>query len=358
MIILEEFLVKIMDTKLMANAYPIDVLSSIPIVVDAYAIDDKSKFNSIPSAPPEPQSNYLPPQPYCFQSRNINGRNYDLMMEILQLPTYGFNTKLASEFVKSNQSIEKFYFIADDSGSMGLFDDGKVFKNGKWDRCLRRTEMQDVIIPVWNLFNRCNIPCRIYNFSRYIDTREPGTNDDINNLVRTSGGGTPLNTTLSKIYEDSLRINGKKKLIIVTDGESSDGNILRILRKLGNIGFSITIRLCTDDDSIVNYWNNIDKELEFDLDIIDAYPDEYKEVLTHNPTINYSYPLHKFREFGTSDSRFDGLDERRLPSEHTLFFQNLTGEKPYNRKQSIQFGTYHPSWGFSNSTNNQKCIIM
>ena len=45
----------------------------------------------------------------------------------------------------------------------------------------------------------------------------------------------------------------------------------------------VVIRLCTDEDAIVNYWNDIDGELELDMDVLDDFMGEGKEVFDANP---------------------------------------------------------------------------
>ena len=55
--------------------------------------------------------------------------------------------------------------------------------------------------------------------------------------------------------------NQRVTVTIATDGESSDGDIASAMRPLQSLPVWVVIRLCTDQDSIVDYWNNIDKVL-------------------------------------------------------------------------------------------------
>ena len=99
--------------------------------------------------------------------------------------------------------------------------------------------------------------------------------------------------------EGELRKNGQKATIVIaTDGQSSDGDIATVsltsdtfykhfsktfhnsqaMRPLQSLPVWVVIRLCTDNDSVVDYWNNIDGQLELDMDVLDDFASEAKEV--------------------------------------------------------------------------------
>ena len=40
----------------------------------------------------------------------------------------------------------------------------------------------------------------------------------------------------------------------------------------------MVIRLCTDEDRIVDYWNNIDQQIELNMDVIDDPQGEAEEI--------------------------------------------------------------------------------
>jgi hypothetical protein len=105
--------------------------------------------------------------------------------------------------------------------------------------------------------------------------------------------------------------NQKACLIIATDGESSDGDVAQAMQPLQQLPVWVVIRLCTDSERIVKYWNEIDDQLELDIDVIDDYCSEANEVATVNPWLTYGEPLHRLREFGISMKEFDLLDEKR-----------------------------------------------
>jgi hypothetical protein len=132
-------------------------------------------------------------------------------------------------------------------------------------------------------------------------------------------GGTPLCKHIRDVVErireiaPNLRaMNQKACVIIATDGESSDGDIAQAMRPLKDLPVWVVVRLCTDEDRIVNYWNNIDSELELDMDVLDDICGEAKEVYEKNSWLTYGEPIHRIREFGIPIKEFDLLDEALL----------------------------------------------
>lgn len=77
----------------------------------------------------------------------------------------------------------------------------------------------------------------------------------------------------------------------------------------------VVIRLCTDEEKIVNYWNNVDENLELEMDVLDDLAGEAQEIRNVNPWLAYSEPIHRLREFGAVIKEMDLLDESLLSSE-------------------------------------------
>lgn len=67
------------------------------------------------------------------------------------------------------------------------------------------------------------------------------------------------------------------------------------------------IRLCTNEKKVTEFYNQIDEVLEFNLEVLDDYLDEAKEVHKHNKWLNYALPMHRCRELGYHDRLFDLL---------------------------------------------------
>ena len=47
------------------------------------------------------------------------------------------------------------------------------------------------------------------------------------------------------------------------------------MKPLKNLPVWVVIRLCTDDERIVQYWNNVDSILEIDMDVLDDLTGKY-----------------------------------------------------------------------------------
>jgi hypothetical protein len=142
-----------------------------------------------------------------------------------------------------------------------------------------------------------------------------------------ASGGTPLCRHIGEIIAEisavapQLRAAGQKAAIIIaTDGESSDGDVAAAMRPLCQLPVWVVVRLCTNEDNIVEYWNNIDSQLELNIDVLDDFMGEGKEIFKANDWLTYGEPLHRLRELGVSMKEIDLLDERKLPAEQMRNF--------------------------------------
>lgn len=110
------------------------------------------------------------------------------------------------------------------------------------------------------------------------------------------------------------------------------------LHSLEGLPVWLVIRLCTNDEDVVEFYNNIDGQLEFSLDVLDDFLAEAKEVYEHNKWLNYALPLHRMREMGFYHNLFDLIDERPYTKDELpAFFQILYGPDVLDTTQkSIQ----------------------
>ena len=128
---------------------------------------------------------------------------------------------------------------------------------------------------------------------------------------------------IQKLAPELEARNLKAGLIIFTDGLPTDGKVTDLMSQLRSLPVWIVIRLCTDDKKIVQFWNNIDKDLELDMDVLDDFKSEAKEVTKFNSWLTYGEPLHRLREFGICIKELDILDELSLTSDQILEFCSI-----------------------------------
>ena len=138
-------------------------------------------------------------------------------------------------------------------------------------------------------------------------------------------GGTPLCKHIHEItaairhQENYLRANNQKAVVIIaTDGQPTDGDIVQALNGLKSLPAWVILRLCTNDEAVVEYWNGVENNLELSMDVLDDYLSEGIEVAKVNSWLTYGEPIHRMREFGISLVEFDKLDENLVSGEELL----------------------------------------
>merc|ERR1711871_845504 len=111
-----------------------------------------------------------------------------------------------------------------------------------------------------------------------------------------------------------MREAGKKAVVtIATDGLPDDSHSFRSrLSELQRLPVWLVVRLCTSEESVVEYYNDLDKQLEAPVEVIDDLVSEATEIHRTNPWITYAPPLQLARTLGLHDRYFDLLDEQPL----------------------------------------------
>lgn len=166
-------------------------------------------------------------------------------------------------------------------------------------------------------------------------------------------GVTPLTERLGLIRariaregRELARKGQKVVLVIATDGMPTGSHSTRsgapernrLVNELRRISLELpvhlVVRLCTDEDDVVEFYNGIDGELELQIEVLDDMKSEAVETRkAGNGWLTYSPLIHRIREGGTFLKVFDLLDERRLdPGEVSLVAQLLlrrAGEPPF-----------------------------
>lgn len=269
-----------------------------------------------------PDNNY---DHYVFTEPNSDGAiNY--------LKKYNWPEGLINSFIKSCKKIPYRFIIVDNSGSMLNTDGHRLIhsaNSSKMIGCSRWSELieslkfhallaENAIAPVeFRLLNNSD-PILVGSgkdngegYKALLDIFEDGPS-----------GSTPLveqiNQVIAKVklMENELRVHGQKVCIVIcSDGESTDGDLSEALRPLVELPVWVVVRLCTDESNIVNYWNNIDENLELDMDVLDDLTNEAQEIQHANPWLVYNENIHRFREWGSTLKELDLIDEMKLSSE-------------------------------------------
>eukprot|EP00047_Mylnosiga_fluctuans_P020032 m.88246 g.88246 ORF g.88246 m.88246 type:complete len:337 (+) comp8358_c1_seq3:182-1192(+) len=235
---------------------------------------------------------------------------------------------LHNAFIEALRRVQHRFFIVDDSGSMQR-EDGHV---------LVKTPREDVLVQTSSRWRELTESMRFHaglaqaagaRFEfRLLNMIPPvylGLNDGqdpakAGALLRafdsSPTGGTPLCRHIREIIaeivsiKDQLLATGQKAvLVIATDGEASDGNLAEAMRPLEQLPVYVIVRLCTDSDEVVRYWNSIDESLELQLDVLDDLFSEAKEVHKKNPWFTYNEHVHQLRVLGLPIPELDQLDE-------------------------------------------------
>jgi len=290
-------------------------------------------------------------------SHVVEDRAIQALMEL------GLPWGLARLVHEEDRQIALRLFLLDNSGSTNTVD-GKVLMDDAMIPCTRWEEIQHMATQqaAWNA--RIGTPCEFVllnppakrpkgAFSGGVDfvRIDPGQGDlatqqlGLQHMLRATvpKGPTPLAERLSELYgriardATELAAAGQRVvLVIATDGlptgsysgvstEMDKARVAEQLRRItGDLPVHVVIRLTTDDDDVVAFYNNLDEELELPLEVLDDIESEAKEVAAQgNQWLTYSPVIHTLREGGTFVKLFDLLDERRLTNVEVLLLSRM-----------------------------------
>ena len=270
---------------------------------------------------------------------------------------------LCNALARSVSSFPLRVMIVDNSGSMQTADGARLVQDSKGKfqklKCTRWHELQDEVIQMAEVsaaltartdFHLLN-PSRGFS-AMSVCGEEWGTGEDDAALIPPLGpsadvptfkeaikaqgpmGSTPLTEAVMKVVsmvepvQHELRRRGEQvAVIIATDGMPNNSrSFVNAMQTLQTLPTWVVVRLCTDDDSVVEYWNSLDAMLEAPLEVLDDVSGEADEVYAHNPFLTYAPPLHLARLFGIDAKVYDALDEARLlPSQIKELVEDMLG---------------------------------
>jgi hypothetical protein len=259
---------------------------------------------------------------------------------------HSFPLGLAQRAIESAKTFPVRYWIVDNSGSMG-FPDGqrlcqdstgcfKVVKSTRWQ------ELTDDIKAVAALSHTIRARTEFYplnpvgaNPPMIITGDSPGEVAAVCAGLGAPGGRTPLAETTERIVDKILTIapsllaSGEKACVVIaTDGKpDNEAAFQRAVERLLKLPVWLVFRLCTNDELVIDYYNELDGQLEAGVEVIDDMYGEALEIAqAGNSWLTYGPPMQVAREFGMKDQIFDLVDQTKLlPSQIKMLCEAILG---------------------------------
>ena len=76
--------------------------------------------------------------------------------------------------------------------------------------------------------------------------------------------------------------NQRVCVVIATDGQPTDEGFQAALGRLQALPVWVVVRICTDEDSVFDYYNGLDAEMEAPMEVLDDLLGEAHEVCQLN----------------------------------------------------------------------------
>jgi hypothetical protein len=277
----------------------------------------------------------------------------------------GFSRGLAAALAINTIAFPLRIWVIDNSGSMASNDGSRLVETSKknhmqYVQCTRWNELQETVkyhaemaalLKAPTVFRLLNDPGAIHGPQQFSVAK--GGDDQIQEDLQIAfkcmdsapTGLTPLTQHVQEIRQNivelqpELQRNGTKvAIVLATDGlptssdhrqsSSAELEFVQALKLLEGLPVWVVIRLCTDDESVVEFYNDLDSQLEYSLEVLDDFENEAKEIYKYNKFLNYALPLHRCREMGYNHRIFDFLDERELSKDELVdLFVLLFGQE-------------------------------
>lgn len=325
-----------LDTSDPNNIYHVTTAVAVPVMLGTQ--DNNVNIND--SLERHPSSYRLPAS---FRTNNSSRKtNYE------PLKRQGFTSGLADALSKVNDTFPLRIWVLDNSGSMQTADGKRLVEttskdqvkyitSTRWEE-LKECGMYHVqlaaLLEAPTTFRLLNDPAGAANPQFGVAESSEDRQREVHQAQHTlrhayPGGVTPLTRHVLDIQQavqamaPELRARGQRvAIILATDGlpTDSEGNgglheqrvFVQALRSLEQLPIWLVVRLCTNEESVVQFYNSLDEQLELSMEVLDDFLGEAEEVYHKNPWLNYALPLHRMREFGFQDRLLDMLDERAL----------------------------------------------
>ena len=107
-----------------------------------------------------------------------------------------------------------------------------------------------------------------------------------------------VSNQIKDMRDDLIASSRTAMLIIVTDSEATDSNLLSAFRLLEGLPLQIIVQICTEKKDVFEYWQNINSVLNLDIFLLNTYENEAKYANCRNNWLTYGRPIHHMRGFG------------------------------------------------------------
>eukprot|EP00569_Conticribra_weissflogii_P007359 CAMPEP_0171335436 /NCGR_PEP_ID=MMETSP0878-20121228/5334_1 /TAXON_ID=67004 /ORGANISM="Thalassiosira weissflogii, Strain CCMP1336" /LENGTH=566 /DNA_ID=CAMNT_0011836705 /DNA_START=77 /DNA_END=1777 /DNA_ORIENTATION=- len=268
------------------------------------------------------------------------------------LYSLGIPRGLISSVIQNVEQCDMRLWLLDNSSAMSTRDSHRI--GGSWEKiekldgATRWEELMDCVAFHADMTAKCWIPTKFclvndpqnemtpQKFNLCCNTPNE-ISSELNQIRRTMTRSTanlsqhPRNPLVQHIrniqnyiVREAPRLVSQGKYInfvICTQGLPTDeqghsgpafiSEFRQAILSLSKLPVKTVIRLCTDDERVVDFYNTLDGQLT-SLDVLDDYWGEALEVYLHNPWLTYGMGLHRLREAGLAWNLVDCIDERPL----------------------------------------------
>lgn len=286
----------------------------------------------------------------------------------IALRSLGVPPALAEVLVEEDRQIGLRIFILDNSGSTASFD-GHVFTRSEHNGQIIKTnttrweEIKHMAIEQAEWAMMMGTPCEFSLLNPGPPPLREGVDfakinasgssvDPRAQLSMLKGmlekvrpyGATPIAERLDEVYtrikidHAELVSRGQRVVVVLaTDGcptmQGSRGQstredklrVVQCIKKLTtDLPVFMVVRLTCDETDVIEFYNEIDAEVELNLEVLDDIENEAQELRDNgNGWLTYSPMIHRIREGGTFLKLFDILDERPLTAVEIVLLSKL-----------------------------------
>lgn len=273
--------------------------------------------------------------------------------QVQYLKNQGFSMGMIRAFHSQKESFPLRVWILDNSSAMNVRDAHIVRGNQlqSINNVTRWEELKDCLLFHTELTARFLLPTRFslvnapqQGLPQYFSLAQSGNlieeQQTLHNVLTyvLPNGPTPITPQLQLLhaYISSIasQLNARQyvvPIVITTQGLPTNANgetssvvineFFQMLQSFECLPVSIALRLCTDDDKAIDFYNSVDKRLK--LDVLDDFYGEALEAYLRNPWLTYGIALHRYREMGFRVRALDILDERALTKPELHEFCNF-----------------------------------